>query len=305
MNSLEQKLVQLKLARVRQIYPEWIERARQSEMDYLEFLEELLDEEVLARQENQLRKRLRQAAFPFNATLEQFDFTSRPELKRSVMLRFFDSSFIEKASSLILIGPSGLGKTHLTVSVGTRMVQLGYEVRFITAQKLANAVLASASRIEVEKILEPLIKCDLLILDEPGYLTLDARLGPILYEIVADRYEKRATLVTSNKSLAVWGELVGGGDNALMMALIDRLLHHGEVFYLKGASYRMRGKDQTAVPPNLSLNTTGFPASGVKTGSGTATRTDQNSGSGYNASENGVKSQEMLKESVKQVSAPN
>lgn len=303
MNSLEQKLVQLKLARIRQIYPEWVERARQSEMDYAEFLEELLDEEVLARQENQLRKRLKQAGFPFNATLEQFDFSSRPELKRPVMLRFFDSSFIEKAGSLILIGPSGLGKTHLAVSVGTRMVQLGYEVRFITAQKLANAVLASASRSEVEKILEPLVKCDLLILDELGYLTLDARLGPILYEIVADRYEKRATIVTSNKSLAVWGELVGGGDNALMMALIDRLLHHGEVFYLKGASYRMRGKDQTiavTVPPTQTSLTN---SSSSKTGN--VIGAVQNSGSGQSEKENGVKSQEMLQESVKQVSAPN
>jgi DNA replication protein DnaC len=278
MNSLEPKLLQLKLARIRQIYPEWIERAGQTEMDYGEFLDQLLTEELLTRQENQLKRRLRQAGFPFNATLEQFDFSLRPELKRPVIMRFFDSSFVEKAGSLILIGPSGLGKTHLAVSVGTRMVQLGYEVRFITAQRLANQVLASSTRHELEKLLEPLIGCHLLILDELGYLALDERLGPVLYEIIASRYEKRATIVTSNKSLSSWGELIGGGDSALMMALIDRLLHHGEVFYLKGPSYRMRGKEQTALLPTIA-------------NSGTVTN--------LNGKGNGVKAEGVVEENIK------
>lgn len=122
------------------------------------------------------------------------------------------------------------------------MVQLGYTVRFVTAQQFANRVLGAGSRAEVEQMLHPLLRCDLLILDEFGYLPVDALVGPALYELISGRYEQRATVVTSNKSLATWGDLVGG-DNALMMAIIDRLLHHGEVFYLCGPSYRMRGKE--------------------------------------------------------------
>ena len=239
--SLDHKLTTLKLARVREVYPSWTLQAAQSEMGYGEFLEQLVTEEVLARQENQLRRKMHAAGFPYAATIEQFDFTLRPELKRTVMLRFFDSSFIANSACLLLIGPSGLGKTHLAIAVGTKMVQLGYSVRFVMAQRLANAVLSAATRNEITRLLEPLVTCDLLILDEFGYLSMEPQVGPVLYEIISGRYEKGATVITSNKSLASWGELVG--DTALMMAIIDRLLHHGEVFYLRGSSYRLRGKE--------------------------------------------------------------
>lgn len=239
--GLEQKLAALRLGRVRQIYASWIEQAASSNLGYGEFLDQLLTEELLARQENHLRRQMKAAGFPYPATIEQFDFSARPELKRPVILRFFDSSFVTTASSLVLIGPSGLGKTHLSIALGTKMVQLGYRVRFVVAQQLANALLETTSRREVTHLLEPLIACDVLILDEFGYLPMDPHLGPALYEIIAGRYQKGATMITSNKSLANWGELIG--DTALMMAIIDRLLHHGEVFYLRGTSYRMRGKE--------------------------------------------------------------
>jgi DNA replication protein DnaC len=245
--ALEHKLTQLKLSRIREVYPQWISHAEEHELGYAEFRDELLSEEVLSRQENQIRRKLKAAGFPFAATLEQFDFSLRPELKRAVMVRFFDSSFVEKAGSLVLIGPSGLGKTHLAVALGTKMVQLGYSARFLTAQQFANSVLATTTRAEVERVLQPLIKCDLLILDEFGYLSVDARIGPALYEVVSGRYTRRATVITSNKSLASWGDLVGE-DTSLMMAIIDRLLHFGEVFYLRGSSYRLRGKESVAVP---------------------------------------------------------
>jgi DNA replication protein DnaC len=243
--ALEQKLATFKLGRIRQVYPSWIEQAARSEMGYAEFLEQLVTEELLARQEHQLRRKMKAADFPFAATIEQFDFTLRPELKRAVLLRFFDSSFVTGAGCLVLIGPSGLGKTHLAVALGTKMVQLGYSERFVLAQQLANAVGTATTRSELARVIEPLIKCNLLILDEFGYLTMQPQVGPVLYEIIAGRYEKGATVITSNKSLATWGELVG--DTALMMAIIDRVLHHGEVFYLRGTSYRMRGKEPIAL----------------------------------------------------------
>ena len=123
------------------------------------------------------------------------------------------------------------------------MVQLGYEVRFVTAQALANQLLKTTSRQEIETIIQPLLKCNLLIVDELGYLPLDSRLGPVLYELVSGRYQKGATIITSNKSLGNWGEIIGGNDSALMMAIIDRLLHHGEAYYFKGPSLRLRGKE--------------------------------------------------------------
>lgn len=239
--ALEQKLTELKLGRIRQIYLSWIEQASQGNLGYAEFLEQLLTEELLARQENQLRRKMKAAGFPYAATIEQFDFSARPELKRPVILRYFDSSFVTGAGSLLFIGPSGLGKTHLSISLGTKMVQLGYTVRFMVAQQLANAILAASGRGEIAGIIAPLQKCDLFILDEFGYLPVEPQVGPVLYELIAGRYGRGATIITSNKSLATWGELVG--DTALMMAIIDRLLHHGEVFYVRGTSYRLKGKE--------------------------------------------------------------
>lgn len=239
--ALEQKLSQLKLGRLREVVASAIAQAEQHHLGYGEFLDELLAEELLGRQENQIRRRLTQAGFPYPATLEQFDWQVRPELKRAVMMRYFDSAFVEKAGGLILIGPSGVGKTHLAIAVGTRMVQMGYSVRFLTAQQLANQVLGT-SRAGVAAVLHPLLRCQLLILDEFGYLPADKELGPALYELISGRYGKGATVITSNKSLTSWGEVVGG-ETALMMAMLDRLLHHGEVFYLRGASYRLRGKE--------------------------------------------------------------
>ena len=137
--------------------------------------------------------------------------------------------------------------------------------------------------------MQPLIRCDLLILDEFGYLPVDPQIGPALYELVAARYERRATVITSNKSLRQWGELVGG-DSALMMAILDRLLHRGEVFYLRGASYRMRGKEallmgktrltswRTAVLGNISRRENVTMAKNIPTVSPGLLLDDQSSG---------------------------
>lgn len=247
--ALDHKLTYLKLSRIREVYPQWVVQAEQGQLGYAEFLDGLLGEELISRQENQMRRQLKAAGFPFAATLEQFDFSLHPELKRSVMVRFFDRSFVEQAQALILVGASGLGKTHLAIALGTKMVQLGYRVRFVTAQHLANEIVAAATRNAISQLLRPLIRCDLLILDEFGYLTVDPQVGPVLYELVAARYERRATVITSNKSLSQWGEVVGG-DTALMMAILDRLLHHGEVFYLRGASHRLRGKESLLMTRN-------------------------------------------------------
>lgn len=242
MSAIDLKLRQLKLGRMRAVFESAIAQAEQHQLGYGEFLDELLAEELLGRHENQIRRRLQQAGFPYAATLEQFDWQMRPELKRAAMMRYFDSAFVEKAGALLLIGPSGLGKTHLAIAIGTRMVQLGYQVRFLTAQQLATQVLEAPTRSAVREVLAPLVRCQVLILDEFGYLSADPQLGPAMYELISGRYGTGATVITSNKSLTTWGEVVGG-DTALMMAILDRLLHHGEVYYLRGASYRLRGKE--------------------------------------------------------------
>ena len=198
LTSVEQKLTQLKLGRLREVVAHAIAQAEQHQLGYGELLDELLAEELLGRHEHQIQRKLKQAGFPDAATLEQFDWQARPERKRAVMMRYFDSAFVEKAGALILIGPSGLGKTHLAIAIGTRMAQLGYSVRFLTAQQVANQVLTAPNRAAVAAMLHPLMRCQMLILDEFGYLPSDPQFGSVLYEVVSARYGKGATVITSN-----------------------------------------------------------------------------------------------------------
>ena len=237
---MEELLTQLKLARVREVYRDWIDKASKEELSYSEFLHGLLSEEICAREENQIKRRMRQASFPFEKTIEQFDFSLRPELKKQVILNCMDETFIHQGRSLVLIGPPGLGKTHLAISVGIKMIQIGYSVKFVMAQRLINDHRKIQETEESQKLLHSLAKVDLLIIDEFGYLPLNIEAGPLFYQVISDRYEKKGTIITSNKSLRAWAEVLH--DSSLAAALIDRLMHHGEVFYLSGDSYRLRGK---------------------------------------------------------------
>lgn len=234
------QLTHLGLPHAAALLPAWLERAAQAELSYADFLQGVLDDEVVARAQVATERRLGLAGFPFAATIDQFDFRFRPELKRQVVLRYLDATFVEQAGTLTLIGAPGLGKTMLAVCVATKQVQLGASARFITAQRLVAQLGRATTSVGRQRVLRPLLSCDVLVLDELGYLPTEPSFGPALYELIAGRYERRPTILTSNKSLTEWASIVQ--DASLAAAIVDRLMHHGQVFYLKGPSWRMRGR---------------------------------------------------------------
>ena len=230
------------------------EQAAQRQLDYKTFLSQALATEWQGRYQRGIEARLRQARFPWIKTLEQFDFDFQPSLDRRQVRELAGMSFVERAHNVILLGPPGVGKTHLAIALGAKAVEAGYSVLFLTLEALMNRLVKAFHENRLERSLQQLVYPKLLIIDEIGYLPLSNLEASLFFRLVARRYERASLVVTSNKSFLDWGEIFN--DPVLATAVLDRLLHYSTTLNIKGESYRLKEKRRAGLlgRPSLSLD---------------------------------------------------
>lgn len=240
MERVTRHLTRLKLVATRERLDSLVQEAARKELGYLDFLDLVLSEEAQSKDLKRTRMGIQIAHFPVVRRLEDFDFTLQPSIDPKLIRELETGRFIANGENVLLLGPPGVGKTHLAIGLGRQAVELGASALFVPALGMVAQLMRAESEGRLEERLSQLAKPKLLIVDELGYLPFERRAAHLLFQLVNRRYERGSMILTSNQPVGNWGDVFG--DAVLATAILDRLLHHSHVITIKGESYRLREK---------------------------------------------------------------
>ena len=235
---LEEHLKALRLPTFLREYDKLARECAAEGADYPRYLLRLSELELLDRERRATERRIKAAKFPVTKTLDTFDFPALPKLNKNLVLELARCEFIDRRENVLALGNSGTGKTHLALALGMAACQGGYRVRFTTAAALVNELLEARDERRLLRVQKQLVKQDLLIIDELGYVPLSKTGAELLFEIFSQRYEQGSTMVTSNLPFNEWTEILGS--ERMTGALLDRLTHHVHILEMNGDSFRLK-----------------------------------------------------------------
>lgn len=239
-NKLLNNFEKLKLDKIKELYPYYIEKITKENFTLTDALYELTNKEIEYRDERASQIQITVSAFPYKKEIEDFDFDYQPSINKNEILELNTMGFLERKENILFIGPSGVGKTHLAVALGITAAKKRYSVYFISCHDLITQLNKAHFENKLEQRIKHYSKYQLLIIDEIGYLPVDKQGANLFFQLIAKRYEKNSTIITTNMNFSKWGEVFS--DNILANAILDRLLHHSSVININGNSYRIKDK---------------------------------------------------------------
>jgi DNA replication protein DnaC len=238
--ALRTALKQLRLSGLTQSLEVRLQEAAGNGLTHAEFLELVLQDELLVRKERQIQRRIKAAMFRELKTLEDFDWQFNPSIKKKQIFDLASCRFIREYRDSLFLGPPGTGKSHLAQAIGYQAIKSGFTVRYRSIFDAVRDFLHDEAFAGQENVMAKYLKPDLLIIDDMGIKQLPKRSGEYLFEIIMRRYETKSTIMTSNRPLEDWGKLLGDVPSAT--AILDRFLHHAEIITITGPSYRLKDR---------------------------------------------------------------
>ncbi|WP_223144591.1 IS21-like element helper ATPase IstB [Deferribacter autotrophicus] len=238
MQDILKKLTNFKLSGMAKTLESRNQYAIENSLSYLDFLELLLDDESVNRQNNSFKRRFSKSKLDSSKTLPMYDFTYQPELNKQEILDISSCRFIEEKKNIIFMGNPGVGKTHLANAIGLEALKKGYKVLFIHANDMVSKLVSSKGDGSYFSVLKQFLSVDLLIIDEVGFKKIPLNHVDEFFEIIRHRYENNSIIITTNRPFEEWGNIFG--DVVLASAIIDRLVHHAHIFRINGESYRIK-----------------------------------------------------------------